>query len=124
MPLSDQDVSYLLDMLACCEDIRRFVDEVTYEQFEQDRMRRLATERQLQVLGEAVGRVSAEAQEDISQIEWRKIIGLRNELSHDYGEIVAKRVWQISRINVPKLAQELSSIPEVRKAHEGPGNGK
>ncbi len=123
MPLNDRDVSYLLDMLACCEDIRRFIDEVTYERFEQDKMRRLATERQLQVLGEAAGRVSTETQAHLSQIEWRKIIGLRNKLSHDYGEILAKRVWQISRTNVPKLAQELSSIPEVRKVYESPENG-
>ncbi len=123
MPLNDRDVSYLIDMLACCEDIRRFIDEVTYEQFEHDKMRRLATERQLQVLGEAAGRVSAETQAHFSQIEWRKIIGLRNKLSHDYGEILAKRVWQISRTNVPKLAQELSSIPEVRNVDERPETG-
>ena len=69
MPLNDRDVSQLLDMLACCEDIRRFVDEVTYEQFEQDKMRRLATERQLQVLGEAAARISAETQAHLSRIE-------------------------------------------------------
>ena len=124
MPLNDRDVSYLLDMLACCEDIRQFVDEVTYEQFDQDKMRRLATERQVQVLGEAAGRVSAETQTHLSHIEWRKIIGLRNKLSHDYGEILAQRVWQISRTNVPRLAKELSPIPEVRTDYERQENGE
>lgn len=115
MLLSDRDVSYLIDMSTCCDDIQEFVREVTYEEFEQDRMRRLATERQLQVLGEAAGRVSAEAQSFLSQIEWRKIIGLRNKLAHDYGEILARRVWQISQVHVPDLSQKLNSIAKVRE---------
>lgn len=93
MPLDERDLSYLLDMLTCCRDIEEFISDVTFEEFARDKMRRLATERQLETLGEAANHVSASTQELLKQIEWRKIVGLRNKLAHDYGEILAQRVW-------------------------------
>jgi hypothetical protein len=33
----------------------------------------------------------------LETIPWGKIIGLRNKLAHDYGEILAERIWNISK---------------------------
>ena len=45
MQLDERDVSYLLDMLICCMDILEFTANATSDQFAEDKMRRLATER-------------------------------------------------------------------------------
>ena len=36
----------------------------------------------------------------MENIPWKNIIGLRNKLTHDYGEILAERIWKISRTSI------------------------
>jgi uncharacterized protein with HEPN domain len=119
MRLEDRDLAYLIDMLSCCNDVVEFTSQVTFESFANDRMRRLATERQLETLGEAANHVSETTQQELPSIAWSKIVGLRNKLAHDYGEVLAERVWQIAKRSIPDLKVQLLSIPEV-KAHSGP----
>lgn len=116
MPLEERDLSYLVDMVLSCNDITEFVSDVTFEEFANDKMRRLATERQLEILGEAANHVSAAARERYPQIEWAKIVALRNRLAHDYGDVLAQRVWQIAVKNVPELTRQLNAIDEVSAA--------
>lgn len=92
-----------------------FVSGVTYEKFAWQKMRKLATERQLEVLGEAANHVSKVTQERFDIIEWARIIGLRNKLAHDYGEILAQRVWKIVQNNVPALYRQLMGIEELKR---------
>jgi uncharacterized protein with HEPN domain len=116
MRLDERDLSYLLDMVRCCDDIIEFTAVVNYEQFQRDKMRRYATERQLETLGEAANHVSLATQAQLRSIEWSKIVGLRNKLAHDYGEILAQRVWLIATDNVRELRARLVSIEELRAA--------
>jgi uncharacterized protein with HEPN domain len=85
MPLNDRDLSYLLDMVVTSRDIIEFTNEIPFSQFEQGKMRRFAIERQLEILGKAANHVSRETQNQLGDIEWPRIIGLRNKLAHDYG---------------------------------------
>ena len=91
---------------------------------ERDKMRRLATERQLEVLGEAANHVSTDTQSLYPEIQWARIIALRNKLSHDYGEILAKRVWQITINNVPDLLRQLRAIDEVASTLQHPDSSQ
>ena len=116
MPLDDHNLSFLLDMLACCRDIIEFTADVTFEEFSLDKLRRYATERQLETLGEAANHVSIAVQDELPEIDWSKIVGLRNKLAHDYGEILAQRVWLIAINSVPKLQKQLLNIPKVAEA--------
>ena len=115
MQLNDRDLSYLLDMVVSCRDVTEFTEEVSFIQFDRDKMRRLATERQLEILGEAANHVSQETQNKLADIDWPRIIGLRNKLAHDYGEVLAERVWQIATGSVPDLLTMLLSIEKVNE---------
>jgi uncharacterized protein with HEPN domain len=110
MPHNERDCSYLIDMQDCCKDILSFTADITPEQFESDKMRRLATERQLETLGEAANQISIETQLKYPKIDWAKIIGLRNKLAHDYGEILAQRVFLIAKKNIPALHDTIKEI--------------
>ena len=114
MQPDNRDLAYLLDMLSCCNDVISFTSEITFEVFEQDRMRRFATERQLETLGEAANHVSEATQHAYGSIAWPKLVGLRNKLAHDYGEVLAERVWQIARSSIPELRIQLLAIDDVR----------
>jgi uncharacterized protein with HEPN domain len=62
--------------------------------------------RNLQVLAESTQRLSEEYKNRHSDIEWRKISGLRNILVHDYLGIDAETVWVI-------VNKELSTLQRL-----------
>jgi uncharacterized protein with HEPN domain len=115
MPLNENDLSYLIDIVDCIVDINEFTDTVEYYQFEKDKMRKLAVERQLEVLGQAANKISVDTQNSLKNIPWRNIIGLRNKLAHDYGEILAERIWKISKNSLRELLKELEKIDELKE---------
>jgi uncharacterized protein with HEPN domain len=115
MPLNENDLSYLIDIVDCIIDINEFTDSIEYYQFEKDKMRKLAVERQLEVLGQAANKISIETQNIMENIPWKNIIGLRNKLAHDYGEILAERIWKISKHSLRELLRELEKIEELKE---------
>ena len=51
----------------------------------------------------------------MENIPWGNIIGLRNKLAHDYGEILAERIWIISKKSIQELLKELKKIDELKQ---------
>ena len=115
MPLSENDLSFLIDIIDCIKDINDFTSSIEYFQFEQEKMRKLAVERQLEVIGQAANKISIKTQDSLKNIPWKNIIGLRNKLAHDYGEILAERIWKISKTSVQELFEELKNIEELKE---------
>jgi uncharacterized protein with HEPN domain len=119
MPLNENDLSYIIDIVDCIIDINEFTKSILFTDFEKDKMRKLAVERQLEVIGQAANKISKETQDTLENIPWGKIIGLRNKLAHDYGEILAERIWNISRTSIQELLTEIGKIDEIREYIEG-----
>jgi uncharacterized protein with HEPN domain len=115
MPLNENDLSFFIDIIDCIFDINEFTNSIEYHQFEKDKMRRLAVERQLEVIGQAANKISIDAQNSLKNIPWKNIIGLRNKLAHDYGEILAERTWKISKDSIQGLLKELEKIDELKE---------
>ena len=115
MRLKEDDLSFLIDIAGCIIDINEFTKEIQFHEFEKDKMRKLAVERQLEVIGQAAGKISKETQDHLGNIPWKNIIGLRNKLAHDYGEILAERIWVIAKNSIQELLQELEKISEIKE---------
>jgi uncharacterized protein with HEPN domain len=115
MQINEQDISYLLDILECINDIISFTSNISFNDFERDKMRKLAVERQLEIIGQAANKITKETQNKFKTIPWRQIIGLRNRLAHDYGEILAKRIFNISQDSLLSLQQEIEKIEQIKK---------
>jgi uncharacterized protein with HEPN domain len=110
MSPESRDRSYLWDMLDASRTIRGFISGMTFTQFEKDRKLQLAIERLLEILGEAARRVSEEFQNQHGEIPWRKIIGQRNVLAHEYGEIKLGRIWVLVTENLEELQRILEGL--------------
>jgi uncharacterized protein with HEPN domain len=115
MPLNENDLSYIIDIVDCLLDILEFTNSVSSYEFEKDKMRKLAVERQLEIIGQAANKISKETQEQIQNIPWGNIIGLRNKLAHDYGEILVERIWNITKTSVPELLKEIEKLDEIKE---------
>ena len=71
------------------------------------------TIRSLEVIGEAVKRLSPELRSRFSQVPWRQIAGLRDVLIHDYGSVDALEVWNVVENDLPDLKAQLLMIQQV-----------
>ena len=115
MQLNENDLSLIIDIVDCIIDINEFTNSIEFNQFEKDKMRKLAVERQLEIIGQAANKISLDTQKILENIPWKNIIGLRNRLAHDYGEILAERIWKISKTSVQELLKELGKFEELRE---------
>ena len=109
MPVSKRDLSYIWDMRTAAQEILEFMQGVSQADFERNNQLRYAVERQLMVIGEAARHVSDEFQEQHPEIPWLQIIGQRNVLAHDYGEILVERVWLTATKKSPRIAHSIGS---------------
>ena len=89
--------AYLWDALQAARAARSFTMNAEYSCFVDDTMRRSAVERQLEILGEALNRVRRSDPEVSARIpEIAQIIGMRNIIVHEYGNIDHRLVWDLT----------------------------
>jgi uncharacterized protein with HEPN domain len=109
----DRNLAYLWDMREAAREISEFVKGVKYIEFVENRMVRYAVERQLMVIGEAANHVSEKFQDEHPEIPWRQVVGQRNVLAHEYGDIKIERIWSAATINIPAILKALGPlVPE------------
>ena len=107
MQPSQRDAAHLWDMLDAARTAELLISDQDFAQYSNDRRTQLAVERSLEIIGEAAGRVSTSFRDAHPEIAWRQIIGQRNVLIHEYGEIKQERIWKVVRENVPQLIERL-----------------
>lgn len=83
------------DILQAITFIREYIKDMDYNAFEADRKTQDAVVRNLEIIGEAARAVPDEIRDKASQIEWYKIIALRNILIHEYFGVNLKIVWDV-----------------------------
>jgi uncharacterized protein with HEPN domain len=62
------------------------------------------------VIGEMADKLSDDLKESNPNIEWIKIKGFRNLVTHDYFGIDAEEVWQIIKSKIPKLRSDITKL--------------
>jgi len=110
MQPDQRDAAYLWDMLDAARTVEQLSSGLDFTQYSNDRRTQLAVERSLEIIGEAAGRVSALFRDAHPEIPWRQIIGQRNVLIHEYGEVKQERIWKVVRENVPQLIELLKQF--------------
>ncbi|MGL5083910.1 MAG: HepT-like ribonuclease domain-containing protein [Microcoleaceae cyanobacterium] len=99
----NQDKSYLLDIAKLCQTILRLTDNMSEVEFQNDERTQLAILYEITILGEVVKRLSPEFRDQYSEVEWRKIAGMRDRLVHDYDEVKLDLVWEVLKTKIPEL---------------------
>jgi len=79
------------------------------EDLESDRAFRAASERFIEIVGEAAARISNQTKKRYPDIPWQQIVGTRNYLAHGYSQIDLDILWNILTIHLPNLVDELGS---------------
>jgi uncharacterized protein with HEPN domain len=95
--------------LESCRRIEEYTAGVEFPAFEQDRRTFDAVARNVEVIGEAAKKLPDKARNLLPNVEWRKIIGMRDVIAHGYFGIDKVIVWDVAK----------NKVPELRKAMEG-----
>lgn len=113
MPPDEQAQSYLWDIREAAREINGFMRGIKFHEFEKNKMLRYAVERQLHVIGEAAVHISPQFRKQHPEINWSRLVELRNILAHEYGETLTNRVWLAAAESVPELlAVLIKLLPE------------
>ena len=97
------DLPFLQHMLDAVDRIEAYLRGVGREVFLADWEKQDAVIRQLEIIGEAAGRVADSTRAANSKIPWRQITGMRHKLIHDYFVVDIEVVWKTAAQDVPGL---------------------
>ena len=100
-------------MLQAARTALDFLGHASLAEYLSDAMLRSAVERQIEIIGEAAGRLSDGFRGAHPEIPWQRIIAQRNVLIHDYGEIDHQRIWKLVMEYIPRLIEQVVPlVPE------------
>jgi uncharacterized protein with HEPN domain len=99
----------LRDILEAIEAIERYLHRGKAD-FEQDELLQGWFVRNLQIIREAARALPEEVRALAPEIEWPKIIGMRNVLVHGYFDIDADIVWDAASRDAPALKPRIERL--------------
>lgn len=107
--MGDKDKHVLTKMYTHIVSILKYCENNTrLEEFTADKMRVEACVFNLMQIGEpAKMSLSEEAKNQITNIPWKQIYGMRNRIVHGYEGVEMKIVWDTIKMDLPLLKEEL-----------------
>lgn len=103
------------DMLQSIEEIEHSAfDHLDADSLREDFESFRAVERNLEILAEASKHLPEDIKAANAQIDWMKVVNLRNILAHDYGRVDHETVWKVIKNRLPELKAVLEKIKGCR----------
>lgn len=106
--MDERDRQRVADITDAADVVERIVADGE-ETFRLDRVRQLAIERLLEIIGEAARAMTEVGRAAYPEVPWSDIVGLRTLLAHHYQRVDPAQVWVIATENVPELLHVLKS---------------
>ena len=66
--------------------------------------------RNLEIIGEAAGRLPDSFREEYSDIPWTLVRGLRNRIVHAYFGVDLQLIWEVIRDDLPMLRSQIVQL--------------
>lgn len=108
--IGKDNLVYVDDILAAIVKINRFCKAVKKDDFMRNELLMDAVVRNLEIIGEASSKLTDPFKKKHREIEWRKIIGMRNRIIHAYDTVDFEIVWDVVQEDLPVLKKKLKRI--------------
>lgn len=100
----------LMDILESIKKIKKYTNEMTYDLFIQDDKTIDACVRNFEIIGEVSSKIDEDFKTEHSEIEWKRMKGLRNRMIHDYSGIDYQVVWDIITEYLDELEYQVEKL--------------
>ncbi len=108
--MSERNPSLLIqDILESIGKIEKYSENMAYGELSKDEKTIDAIIRNFAIIGEAANRIPEEEKARYKAVEWRKIVGLRNRVIHNYFGIDLEIIWFIIKNDLPTFKDQLSN---------------
>ena len=103
--------AWLYDILNAIEEIESFFDNrpKLFADYQKDIRTKRAVERNIEIIGEAMGRILKE-DDSIEIINSRRIVNVRNRIIHGYDSVSDDIIWGIIIKYLPTLKSEIEHL--------------
>src|SRR3989344_4191004 len=101
---------YLRHILKAVNKIESYIKDTDFKTFNSDEMRHDAVIRQLEIIGEAINRLSDEFVKENPDFPVKEAKSMRNFLIHGYDDVDLKVVWKTVREDIPLLKQNIADL--------------
>ena len=104
------DIEFLSDIKEAIKRIEEYTEKIDYDKFLKDKKTQDAVVRNLQIIGEAVKNIASDFKKKHTGIEWKKITGLRDKITHYYFGVNWDIVWDVAKNKLPELFVKVKDI--------------
>lgn len=104
------DSVFLHHILDAIEKIEEYLKDVTEEQFHINSLLQDGVIREIQIIGEAVRRISPLLKGKYESVPWQDISGMRSKLVHDYFGVDLNAVYKTAKEDIPPLKMQIQQI--------------
>ncbi|MGH7849690.1 MAG: HepT-like ribonuclease domain-containing protein [Thermodesulfobacteriota bacterium] len=115
--MSRDSTLFLHDILNSCNHILEFTRNHNFETFIKDEKTSSAVIRKLEIIGEAAKRIPDEIKFKYKDIPWKKMAGMRDNLTHAYFGVDYDLVWQTITNNIPDIIKDVTKILDDRNTN-------
>ena len=98
------------DILECIGRIEQYLTGLQLDAFKASQITVDATVRNLEVIGEASRNIPEDVKEAHPELEWAKIVGLRNRVIHEYFGVDLDIIWRIVTDELPALKAQMREL--------------
>lgn len=100
----------LSDISLACEECLQFVAGMSFQEFARDRKTQLAVVKELEIIGEAAGKLPRAIRSASPEIPWTEITGMRNRLTHEYFDVNYETVWGTVHVHLGPLLESVARL--------------
>ena len=102
------DVLDLIDRLDASVKLYKIQDKEDF--LRRDELEQDGLAYKIQVIAETLGKVSQDFKDSHTEIPWKNIKGMRNQLSHNYGQNNYRLIWSTYKEKLPDWREQLVAI--------------
>ena len=111
MEAKERDLFRLEHIVESAEKIEKIAASLdSLENFLDKWVEQDAMIRNFEIIGEASNHISDVTKEKYPEIEWYKMKGMRNLITHEYFGVRAETIWETAINDIPVLKKQIQSI--------------
>lgn len=105
--MQDKDVFLLEDIIEHCEKVEQIARlcNNNFATFSSEDVYESSCAFHVMQIGELSNALSDNFKNNHPEVEWFKIVGLRNRIAHEYGDIDVASLWKTVEESIPELCR-------------------